>query len=67
MRTSQNSFTALKGHVSDGCEVIANNGDLLTIKATMHGWDIYRNGVEISRAGHNAYNVEVFIANYQGA
>ena len=64
MQTTQSAFSSMRGHVIDGQQVTAENGDILTIKNTIHGWDIYLKNAEIARCGHNAYAVEKFIVNY---
>lgn len=32
---------ALRGHVCDGMEVAMNNGDVMTVKAVMSGWQLF--------------------------
>lgn len=40
MKTTQNQFHPMRGHVCDGCEVMMNNGDVVTVRAVMAGWQL---------------------------
>ena len=66
IRTTQQNFSAMHGHIADGTQIVMDNGDVLTMYATMHGWDIYRDGQEINRCGSSAHAVESFIFHYVG-
>ena len=41
MRTTQQAFHAMRGHVADGTEISMTNGDLVTLRAVMDGWQLY--------------------------
>lgn len=38
MRTHQDVFTPMRGHIEDGCVIDCENGDVLALKADMSGW-----------------------------
>lgn len=40
MKTTQDAFHPMRGHVADGCEITMRNGDVLTLRATMQGWQL---------------------------
>lgn len=40
MKTTQDNFHPMRGHVVDGCEITMRNGDICTIKASIHGWEL---------------------------
>ena len=67
MQTSQDSFTAMKGHVIDGMNVRMNCGDVFTIKSSQCNskgvaWDIY-SGNDLKARLKSAFEVESFIVN----
>lgn len=41
MRTTQDEFHTMRGHVADGMEIAMRNGDVLTLRAVMRGWQLY--------------------------
>ena len=56
----QENFSTLSGHMQDGEEIHMTNGDILTLKAVLRGWQLFRidgrpyceptaNSAEISR------------------
>jgi hypothetical protein len=61
MRTEAQNFTAMKGHVIDGQEILARN-KIYTLKNTIRGWMIYGpDGLAISGILPSAHDVEVFV------
>lgn len=66
--TTQDAFSALRGHVADGCEVLMNNGDTVRIQASMQGWNLYvvtDTGLKFhANAGHSAQVAEYLIYVY---
>jgi hypothetical protein len=61
MRTAAQNFTAMKGHVIDGQEILARN-KIYTLKNTIRGWMIYGpDGLAISGILPSAHDVEVFV------
>ena len=57
-------FTAMKGHVSDGCIIIAPSGKNFTLINTMKGWRIIgHDGVACSGNLPSAFDVECFVVN----
>lgn len=30
----------MRGHMEDGCQITMNNGDVVTLKAVMKGWQL---------------------------
>lgn len=40
MTTTQSAFHPMRGHLIDGCVVLCDNGDRLTVKSSMLGWSL---------------------------
>ena len=38
--TTQDAFHPMRGHVADGVTVRMNNGDILTVRGTINGWQL---------------------------
>jgi hypothetical protein len=67
MRTTAQGFTAMKGHVADGQEIVAG-GKVYTLKNTVRGWMLYGpDGLAVSGILPAAVDVEVFVINGLGA
>lgn len=41
MKTTQDEFHPMRGHVEDGCIIHMRNGDDVTLKNTMRGWQLF--------------------------
>jgi hypothetical protein len=64
MKTTQQNFTAMKGHVTHGQVVITPSGKEVTIVNTMRGWVVNGpDGLAISGNLPSAFDVEYFIVN----
>jgi len=64
MKVHSNEFTAMRGHVADGCIVIAPSGKLFTLKNTMKGWSVIgSDGLPCSGNLPSAFDVEYFVVN----
>lgn len=64
MKIKSSDFTAMKGHVADGCLVIAPSGKEFTIKNTMKGWQVNGDdGLACSGNLSSAFEVEYFVVN----
>lgn len=64
MKIKSTEFTSMKGHVADGCVVIAPSGKEFTIKNTMKGWKVFwPDGSECSGNLPSAFDVEYFVVN----
>lgn len=64
MLVDSENFTAMKGHVADGCIIRSPSGKLFTLKNTMTGWRVVGpDGVECSGNLPGAFDVEYFIVN----
>lgn len=64
MKVHSNDFTTMKGHVTDGCIIIAPSGKLFTLQATMRGWQVNGpDGLPCSGNLSSAFEVEYFIVN----
>ncbi len=64
MRTTQQAFHSMRGHVTDGCEIQMDNGDLLTLKAVHGGWQLFNNGVPQMVPTDSAHVVECVVFSY---
>lgn len=40
MKTTQDAFHPMRGHVADGTQIQMHNGDTLTIKSVTAGWQL---------------------------
>ena len=64
MKVKSTEFTSMKGHVADGCVVIAPSGKQFTIKNTMKGWSVIgSDGLPCSGNLPSAFDVEYFVVN----
>ena len=64
MKVTIDQFTAMKGHVADGCEVVSPQGKVFTIRATMNGWEVIApDGFPCSGNLNSAFEVEYFVVN----
>lgn len=64
MRVKSDHFTSMKGHVAEGCVIVAPSGKEFTIKSTMKGWRIcWPDGSEFSGNLNSAWEVEYFVVN----
>lgn len=62
--TTQNEFHSMRGHVADGVTVKMRNGDIVTIKAVMSGWQLMVGERRHSIPTPAAHVVECLIYNY---
>ena len=64
MQTTTDQFHVMRGHVADGCEIIAPSGKKFTLSATMNGWEIVGpDGLPCSGNLRSAAEVEFFVVN----
>ena len=64
MQVKSNDFTSMKGHVADGCVVIAPSGKQFTIKSTMKGWQVLGSDNQpVTGNLPSAFDVEYFVVN----
>ena len=64
MKIHSNQFTAMKGHVADGCVIVAPSGKEFTLKNTMRGWIVrWPDGSDCSGNLPSAFDVEYFVVN----
>ena len=64
MKVHSNQFTSMKGHVADGCIVIAPSGKEFTIRNTLKGWEVCGlDGIPCSGNLPSAFDVEYFVIN----
>ena len=64
MITTQNAFHAMRGHITDGCQILMNNGDLVVLKAARDGWQLYVNDKPHSVPTDSAHVVECLVYVY---
>ena len=64
MRTTQQAFHTMRGHVADGCQVLMENGDTLTIKADPRGWQIWNGDRRHASPTAAAFEIECLIVAY---
>lgn len=64
MQVKTTEFTSMKGHVADGCIVVAPSGKQFTIKNTMKGWSVLGvDSLPVSGNLPSALDVEYFVVN----
>jgi hypothetical protein len=64
MKIKTQEFTAMKGHVADGCVVIAPSGKEFTIVNTLKGWMLHGpDNRPCSGYLPSAFDVEYFVVN----
>jgi hypothetical protein len=64
MKVKSSEFTSMKGHVADGCVVIAPSGKEFTLKNTIKGWQLNGpDGIACSGNLPSAFAVECFVVN----
>jgi hypothetical protein len=63
MRTTTDSFHSMRGHVADGCVIVAPSGREFTLKNTLHGWMVHDNSDSLPVSGYlpSAFDVEMFV------
>ena len=65
VKTTQDAFHSMKGHVAEGTEITMNNGDVLTIKAVLKGWQLIDQlGREVAAPTNSAHVVSCIIYDY---
>ena len=65
MKTTQENFHVMRGHVADGC-VIACGKCTLTIRATMTGWQVSDDTGGVVAQTNSAYAVQDAVLAYDG-
>jgi len=67
MKTNTTNFHSMRGHVADGCIIVAPDGREYTLINTISGWRIKNaNGDEITGNLKSAFDVEFFVVNGLG-
>lgn len=65
MRTTQDAFHPMRGHVADGCVIDMNNGDKLLLKNMMKGWQLYdQHGKPFGAPTNSAHVVACLITSH---
>jgi hypothetical protein len=54
-------FSALRGHVAQGTQVLMPSGQFYEVRATLRGWQVFADGRPVSDANLSAMGVECFI------
>ncbi|CAB4151673.1 hypothetical protein UFOVP601_28 [uncultured Caudovirales phage] len=64
MKVQSQNFTTMRGHVEDGCVIVAPSGKEFTLRSTMTAWRIVGpDGIECSGNLKSAFDVEYFVVN----
>lgn len=65
MKTTQDDFHSMRGHLEDGTQVEMRNGDTLTIKAVTAGWQLVdQDGRPFGVPTASAHVIDCLIYNY---
>lgn len=62
--TTQDAFHSMRGHVADGVTVKMRNGDIVTIRAMMKGWQLMVGDIPHGATTNSAHVVDCLIYNY---
>jgi hypothetical protein len=64
-RVKQDEFHSMRGHVADGVEILMNNGDVVTLKAVIKGWQLFKDGTkQHAPPTSSAYVIECLVFSY---
>lgn len=64
MIVQSTDFHTMRGHVADGCTIIAPSGKRFTLRNTMKGWEVVGpDGLPVSGNLPSAFDVENFVVN----
>lgn len=64
MKTTSDQFHTMRGHVADGCVIVAPSGKEFVLKSTMTGWMVYGpDDLPVSGNLRGASEVEFFVVN----
>lgn len=62
VKITQDNFSAMRGHVADGTQVLMRNGDILSIRSVFpKGWAIYNGDYPEVCYMESAFEVECWI------
>ena len=65
IKTTQDAFHSLMGHVANDAQIAMNNGDTLTVKAVMGGWQLVdQKGRIVDAPTDSAYVLECLVYAY---
>ena len=65
MKTNQHEFHVMRGHVDEGTEIVCDNGDVLTIHATIKGWQLLNQRGEVhGEATHDGHLIARLVYGY---
>ena len=65
--TTADQFSAMRGHVANGASVLLRNGEVLTVRPTMHGWQLVDwDERPVSDRNLTAFGVECFVVARDG-
>lgn len=65
MKTTQDDFHPMRGHLEDGTQIEMRNGDTLTIKAVTAGWQLVdQDGRPFGVPTASAHVIDCLIYNY---
>ncbi|QBJ04478.1 hypothetical protein HOV23_gp095 [Pseudomonas phage Lana] len=63
-KVKQDEFHSMRGHIADGVEIQMNNGDTLTLKAVMQGWQLFHGDRQWAPPTNSAYVIECLVFSY---
>ena len=64
MKVQSQNFTPMRGHVDEGCVIVAPSGKEFTLRNTMTGWRVVGpDGLDCSGNLKSAFDVEFFVVN----
>ena len=65
VETTQAEFHPMRGHVAEGTQIQMRNGDVLTIKAVVKGWQLVdQEGRPFGHPTHSAHVIDCLIYNH---
>lgn len=67
VKTTQDEFHPLRGHMEDGAEIVMRNGTTLVLRAVMSGWQLYdKQGREFGSPTASAHDIASLVTSYSG-
>lgn len=62
--TTQNEFHSMRGHVADGTTIKMNNGDVLTLRSVINGWQLFNGDKPHLVSTNSAHVIECAVFSY---
>ena len=65
MNATQQNFHPMRGHIADGNTILCDDGEVLTISNTIHGWKLTnKKGEQVGRPTHDGGQLTQYVIRY---